>query len=86
VTFTVVWLDSAASELAEAWLTANNRAVVTAAARNIDQRLRTSPESAGEAREGSRRILFSGPLAVTFEPSINDRVVRVLDVWLIEKP
>lgn len=85
MTFTVAWVDSAERELAEVWLTATNRAVVTAAARSIDQRLRTSPESAGEAREGSRRILFSGPLAVTFEPSINDRVVRVLDVWLIEK-
>lgn len=78
-------MDSAERELAEVWLTATNRAVVTAAARSIDQLLKTSPESAGEAREGSRRILFSGPLAVTFEPSINDRVVRVLDVWLIEK-
>jgi hypothetical protein len=85
MTFTVVWLDSAASELAVAWLTAKDRAVVTAAARNIDQRLRDSPESAGEAREGIRRILFAGPLAVTFEVSINDRLVRVLDVWLIEK-
>ena len=85
MTFTVVWLDSAASELADAWLTAKDRAVVTAAARNIDQRLKDSPESAGEAREEIRRILFAGPLAVTFEVSINDRLVRVLDVWLIEK-
>ncbi len=85
MTFTVVWLESAAGELAEAWLMAKDRVLVTAAARDIDQRLRVHPESAGESREGVRRILIAGPLAVTFEISIEDRLVRVLDVWLIEK-
>ena len=85
MTFTVVWLESAAGELAEAWCMAKDRALVTAAARDIDQRLRVHSESAGESREGVRRILIAGPLAVTFEISIEDRLVRVLDVWLIEK-
>lgn len=85
MTFTVVWLESAAGELAEAWFMTKDRALVTAAARDIDQRLRVHPESAGESRQGLRRILIAGPLAVTFEMSIEDRLVRVLDVWLIEK-
>jgi len=85
VTFTVVWLESAASELAEAWFMAKDRALVTAASRDIEQRLRAHPESAGESRQGLRRILIAGPLAVMFEISVEDRLVRVLSVWLIEK-
>lgn len=85
MTFTAVWLESAASELAEAWFMAKDRALVTAASRDIDQRLRAHPESAGESRQGLRRILIAGPLAVIFEISIEDRLVRVLNVWLIEK-
>jgi hypothetical protein len=85
VTLTVVWLESAAGELAEAWFAAKDRAVVTAAARDIDQLLRARPESTGESREGVRRIVIAGPLAVTFEILIEDRLVRVLDVWLIDK-
>jgi hypothetical protein len=81
-----VWLESAAGELAEAWFAAKDRAVVTAAARDdIDQLLRARPESTGESREGVRRIVIAGPLAVTFEILIEDRLVRVLDVWLIDK-
>ena len=56
-----MWLESAASELAEAWLMAKDRALVTAASRDIYQRLRAHPESAGESRQGLRRILIAGP-------------------------
>jgi hypothetical protein len=83
VKFTVVWVESAAGELAKVWLSSPDRAVVTAAARDIDQRLRAQPESAGESRQGSRRILIAGPLAVTFEVAMDDRLVKVLDVWRI---
>lgn len=85
MTFTVVWLDSGAGELAEIWLSAIDRPLITAAARDIDHRLRVQPDAVGESREGSRRILIAGPLAVTYEIRSEDRLVRVLDVWRIDK-
>ena len=67
MTFTVVWVDSAAGELAEIWLSAVDRPLITAAARDIDQQLRAQPDAVGESRDGSRRILIAGPLAVSYE-------------------
>lgn len=84
MTFTVVWVDSAAGELAEIWLSVVDRPLITAAARDIDHRLRVQPDAVGESREGSRRILIAGPLAVSYEIRLDDRIVRVLDVWLID--
>jgi hypothetical protein len=83
VTLTVVWVDSAAGELAEIWLSAVDRPLITAAARDIDQQLRVQPDAVGESRDGSRRILIAGPLAVSYEIRLDDRIVRVLDVWRI---
>lgn len=84
MTFTVVWVVSGADELAEIWLSAGDRPLITAAARDIDHRLRIQPDAVGESRDGSRRILIAGPLAVTYEISLDDRIVRVLDVWRID--
>lgn len=84
MTFTVVWLDSGAGELAEIWLSAIDRPLITAAARDIDHRLRVQPDAVGESRDGSRRILIAGPLAVTYEIRPEDRIVRVLNVWRID--
>jgi len=84
VTLTVVWVDSAAGELAEIWLSAVDRPLITAAARDIDQQLRAQPDAVGESRDGSRRILIAGPLAVSYEIRLDDRIVRVLDVWRID--
>jgi len=53
VTFTVVWVDSAAGELAEIWLSAVDRPLVTAAARGIDQQLRAQPDAVGESRDAA---------------------------------
>jgi len=83
VTLTVVWVDSAAGELSEIWLSAVDRPLITAAARDIDQQLRVQPDAVGESRDGSRRILIAGPLAVSYEIRLDDRIVRVLDVWRI---
>jgi len=85
VTFTVVWVESGAGELAEIWLSAVDRPLITAAARDIDHRLRVQPDAVGESRDGSRRILIAGPLAVTYGIRLDDRLVRVLDVWRIDK-
>jgi hypothetical protein len=85
VTYTVIWVTAAAGELAEIWMAAADRPLITAAARDVDQRLRVDPESAGESREQRRRILIAGPLAITFEISAEDRLVKVLDVWRVDR-
>lgn len=84
MTYTVIWVTAAAGELAEIWMAAADRPLITAAARDVDQRLRVDPESAGESRE-QRRILIAGPLAITFEISAEDRLVKVLDVWRVDR-
>ena len=83
MTFTVVWADSAAGELAEIWISALDRPLITAAARDIDHSLHTQPNAVGESRDGNRRILIAGPLAVTYELSFDDRLVKVLDIWRV---
>ena len=82
---TVVWAESAAAELAAIWLAAPDRPLITALVRDIDEWLRVTPESAGESRESGLRILIAGSLAVTFEIRRDDRVVKVLDVWLVSR-
>jgi hypothetical protein len=79
VNYTVIWLESAESELADVWLNASNREHVSAAAYEIDIRLRTNPEIEGESRSEERRILLVPPLGVTFEVQPGDRLVRVLE-------
>jgi hypothetical protein len=86
VRFTVVWVESAAGELAEIWMSAADRPLITAAATDIDYCLRYRPDAAGESRGGDRRLLITGPLAVTYEVRLPDRIVKVLDVWRITRP
>ena len=79
--YTVVWIPQAESELAALWLDGSIRAVVSAAAREIDRALRFDPQNVGEARDGGQRIHLVPPLGVRFEISEDDRIVRVLRVW-----
>ena len=81
MTFTVVWSAAAERELTELWLAAEDRSPVADAAYEIDQRLRVNPEQKGESRDFGQRIILLAPLGVTFEVLLDDRLVRVLDVW-----
>jgi mRNA-degrading endonuclease RelE of RelBE toxin-antitoxin system len=83
--WTVVYHRRAEDELARIWLFPTIRQAVTDAAAQVDQILRDSPLEAGESRASGRRILLVPPLGVKFEVSEPDRIVRVLDVWHIEK-
>ncbi len=75
--WTVVWLPDAENELAELWLASTDREATSAAADQIDQLLRNSPQTAGESRSADRRILIIPPLAVIYRVSLDDRIVRV---------
>jgi hypothetical protein len=73
--FTVVWSTTAENDLASVWLEADDREEVAAAADLLDLTLRD------EANLVSGRILFSPPIAIDFEISIEERIVRVLSRW-----
>ena len=78
---TVLWVPSAEQELVAIWLEHGDRDRVTAAADEIDRRLRRDPENQGESREEGLRILLVAPLGVDFEIRAEDRKVQVLSVW-----
>lgn len=83
--FTVLWTPSAERDLAEAWITAEDRGAITSAAATIDTLLRSNPHAQGESREGSLRIAFIAPLGIDFEILEDDRIVYVLAAWTIAK-
>ena len=79
--YTVLWRPSAEQRLAELWVAGPDRAAVAAAANAIDRTLANDPDTKGEARSGSTRILVEDPLAVYFRVSEPDRLVTVRAVW-----
>jgi hypothetical protein len=81
--FTVIWQPSAESMLAHLWNQAQDRAAVAKAADAIDAMLRIDPSSLGESRSEEFRVLFVPPLAVHFQVSEMDRIVKVLKIWQI---
>jgi hypothetical protein len=81
--YTVVDRPSAESHLAELSNDATDRQEITNAADEIDYRLARDPHHEGESRSADTRIVFVRPLAVLFEISDPDGMVRVLKVWRV---
>ena len=79
--FTVTWARSAEAELTSVWLNATNRPLVTRAADYIDKALQTDPEHQGESRGEAGRILLVAPLGARYRVLLDDRQVRILQVW-----
>lgn len=79
--FTVTWRPDAEAKLARIWLDSEDREAVQAASDQFDEILRHSPELMGHPFFGDR-VFFISPLAVVFEVSEPDRLVRIWDVWL----
>ena len=81
--FTVVWTPNAERRLADLWLSRPQlQCEITAAANEVDTRLRLNPLGQGESRAGSLRIMLIGPLIVDFEVVLDDQRVEVLNVAL----
>jgi hypothetical protein len=83
--YSVIWKPEAEHLLAELWMNSPDRGSITAAAREIEQRLQAAPENEGESRPDDRRILFAPPLAVLFRVYPARRLVHVLGVWMFRK-
>ncbi len=81
MSYEVFWLASAEQELARLWVSASDRADISAAADEIDASLARDPLSFGESRGGMTRIAFDHPLAVLFDVDAVNRAVIVWDLW-----
>jgi hypothetical protein len=79
--YTVVWLPSALTRLADLWNDGPDRAAITQAANRIDRSLLFDPLHHGEARADNLRIMIEAPLAIYFTVSEPDCLVTVRAVW-----
>ncbi len=78
--YTVLWRRYAEAALSAIWTDAPDRSALAKAANEIDALLQTDPETRGESRFGTVRILVVPPLAVMFDVHEPDRIVWVLGV------
>jgi hypothetical protein len=79
---TVVWDPAAEDQLTRIWLAARDREAIRTAGDVIDATLREDAEVKGMSHLGDR-FLAVNPLVVVFDVSIEDRLVRITDVWTI---
>ena len=78
--FQVVWLPDSEAEFTRLWLGGRDREALQEAATRIDEQLASDPWNAGESRSGNERIVFNGPLAVSFAVIASEQEVRVFHV------
>jgi len=81
--YTVIYLPDAEQELAALWLDPVTRAVVSASANEIDDRLKRNPLNEGESRSAGRRILFVLPLGCIFRVNEQAKIVFVSHIWMV---
>src|SRR3989442_1228425 len=82
--YTVVWLKAAQDHLANIWITAADKAAVTAASNAIDLMLAQDPHANSQARGENERIMWLRPLGVGYTVSDPDCMVTVWAVWRID--
>ena len=79
--YQVDWNDDAAADLAQLWIDATDRGLISEAAHRLDLALAESPLALGESRLGHIRIAFSAPLGIEFEVDESNHTVLVIAVW-----
>ncbi len=78
--YTVVWWPRASDQVAEIWMQATNRQLVTLAADEVDRRLSDRPTEWGTVVKGGVTCMAVRMLRVYFRVSEDDRTVEVLDI------
>ena len=82
--YTVIWEPPAEDNLADVWIVAPDRAVITRAAHQIDQDLAADPYARGFAYGSpANRTAIEYPLGIDYEIIEDDKKVRVLRVWSV---
>jgi hypothetical protein len=61
------------------------RKAITQASYQIDKTLARDPENTGESRTHTDKVWFVFPLGIRFEIDAQQRIVRVLQVWMFKK-
>jgi hypothetical protein len=85
VKYTVVWAVDAEEKLAAIWANASEREEIGDAANTLDGQLARNPAALGESRPNGQRIAHCLPLGIRFQVIEDDRLVRVLTVWLCRR-
>ena len=81
--YALEFVSVAEDGLSAAWLAAPDRNAVADASYRIEQELRRRPLDLGESRTSSvHRVYTDRPLGVEYEVIEDDKLVRVLRVWL----
>ena len=85
MSFDVIWIPEAESQLADIWLNAPDRDMVRSSAFEIDRLLAADPISSGESRPAGQRILHVLPLGIRYMVLEDESTVQVLRVWQFRK-
>jgi hypothetical protein len=81
--YTVIWADSTQAELANMWLDAKNKQAVTKASDEIDRLLAIQSHDVVLKFPQQPQLMSLGCLAVVYEVSSKDCLVKVLGVWSV---
>lgn len=82
--YTVVWWPAALDELTDLWLQSEDRAAVTADAREVDRRFAEQASEWGDLVTGNVRVMDLTRIGVYFRIFEEDRRVEV--VWVFGLP
>ena len=85
MTFSVSWSNEAFDSLVKTAETAPDPDQIISAVRELDRMLVQVPAAVGESRPGGRRIVFSPPIAATYEVLWRLNIVVIVDVWRFDK-
>ena len=91
--FTVTWEDEAQADLTNRWLslTTSARQHLRQCTDHIDAALRQNAHQKGAALKGSEPLRFYSapvlqglpPIGVVYQVHLDDRLVRVLELWVL---
>lgn len=79
--YTVVWWPAALDELTELWLESDDRAAVTADAREVDRRLAEQASEWGDDVVANVRVMDLARVGVYFRIFEEDRRVEIVRVY-----
>ena len=81
MTYQVAWNQDAEADLAQLWMDAADRSLISDTAHRLARALAADPLAVGESRGGQLRIALAAPLGIEFEVDEARRTVLVIAVW-----
>jgi hypothetical protein len=81
--FTVIWDPSVVNDVAVLWMNSREPGEIQRAADFFDRTLHHEADRRGIPYGRGERLLTHGPFAASFLVSMDDRIARIAQVWLI---